>query len=334
MKSCSFETRFFAIASILVFVCQQSTQQHPVRTRPSILFYYPAPFSKIQRQQKSEGLTVIFEIVGLENSFGISILVLVDDIPIPISLSESIVSVDVCDLSHGEHEVNVLLLDRHGRQVPGVEAASLVFSVVGGRHHVFPKETEAMAHAGIALEAGLRHIRVPKPSRMLLDNHYPHALRPRQRGYSAGDHLDSSSGIDGDEHRTLVDIFLSMSMQTNGSAVMEMVDEAVSKGDLNAIYFRALLNAGSTCPGNISVFRECAEVGHALCQMAMGFRYWYGHGTEESCGKALGHYRHAARTALSMLYPMAGAVPHSMSRIMEESEVCSAPLSRQLRLTA
>jgi hypothetical protein len=195
-------------------------------------------------------------------------------------------------------------------------------TVSGGRGRVFPKATDAKMYAGIALDAGLRHRR----SHMLPDSFYPHALRQRQPGNSAGDDVDSSSGIGRDEQRALVDMFLSMSMQTNGSAVVEMVDSAASKGDLNAIYFRALLNAGDTCAGNMSVYRECADAGHALCQMALGFRFWYGHGTEESCGNALGHYRQAARTALSMLYPMAGAVPLSMSRIVEEREVRSTPL--------
>ena len=318
MKSSSFETRFFTIISIFVLIFKDSTQQHPVRSKPSILFYYPTPFSKIQRGDEDEDLTIVFEIVGLENLIGVSILMLLDDMPIPIPLTESIVSVDVCDLSDGEHEVNVHLLDGYGRQFTGVEAAALEFSVGGRRGRFSSKATEATVYAGIALEAGLRHSRAPT----LPESFYPHALRPRRRRNSAGDIRDSSADIGLNEKRDLVDIFLSMSMQTNGSAVMEIVEHAaVSKGDLNAIYFRALLKSGSTCPGNISVFRECADAGHALCQMAMGFRYWYGHGTQESCGKALGHYRQAARTALSMLYPIAGAVPPSASRIVEEGEV-------------
>jgi hypothetical protein len=318
MTICSLKTRILTITSILFVICKQSTQQQPVRNKPSVLFYYPAPFSNFRRLDHDEGLTIVFEIVGLENLFGISALMLLDDTPIPISLSDSIMSVDVSDLSNGEHEVSVHLLDGHGSQVAGVEAAVLQFSVDGGQSRAFSKESEAEMYAGISLEAGLRHSR----AQMLPNSYYPNALRPRQRGNSEGGILDSSPGIGLDEQRALVDTFLSMSLQTNGSAVMEMVDRAGSKGDLNALYFRAMLNAGPACPGNISVFRECADAGHALCQMALGFRHWYGHGTDESCGKALGYYRQAARTALSLLYPIAGAVPHSTSRIMEESEVC------------
>ncbi len=162
------KTRFFTITSILVIICRQSIQQHPVRNGPSVLFYYPAPFSKIQRLDKDEGLTIVFEIVGLEKLFGISILMLFDDTPIPIHYCESIVSIDVCDLSDGDHEVSVHLLDGHGTQVAGVEAAALRFSVSGGQGHVFPIETEAATYAGISLEAGLRQSR----ARMLPDNYY------------------------------------------------------------------------------------------------------------------------------------------------------------------
>ena len=271
-------------------------QQHPTRTRPEVLFYYPAHFSKLTNVDESVGVTIVFEVLGLEDQTDHSIVFYFDETPIPLALSGSVSSVDVFDLgSSGDHEVNVLIVDGQG-VADKVEQATLRFSVEYARKDIIDLD-DLTLDSTLLLEASLRSV----------NRKLPKALFPHVRSGKRHDLQDNV--VHSAKNKKEIEL--------NELPILEQ--PSIPEVQLDAMILNIL---DTIAPSSDESFRACIEAGHPLCHMAIGYRHWYGlDGASENCGKALAHYKFAARSALKLAYPLAGVVPQSMSRIVEDSEV-------------
>ena len=277
--------------------------------------YYPSPFSKITLNDESAELTLVFEILGLDEQAEKSVLILIDHVPIPLTVTYSVHSIDIVELGPiGEHELIIYVLDD---QEENVKPAKLRFSVE------FESKSKPLAelkeiHSALSAEANMRSM----ATEMLLNSYFPYAFSD---GHMPADSKHLSGIVDNKvlgDSADFMDLLFCSERYKNKSAVQSAALDAASKGDLNAMFIHAFWNTSNLCPSNMDSFRKCAEGGNALCHMALGFRYWYGlHATKESCGRALQHYMAAGSTAMNLNYPVAGAIPQSMVRIAEDNEV-------------
>jgi hypothetical protein len=315
---------------LLIFLfgsVRESTQQHPYRTRPEIIIYYPPPFSKIHQVEGDHGLTVVFEVFGLDVE-ALKCLMFIDDMPIPLKLTQSVQSIDVVELdSEGDHEIIISIYDDSVSK--SIISASLPFSVefqkssnsessrsAPNRVGAYPEPF----HSAVSIEASLRSVGADK----LPNLYFPFAF-PRKhdsKGPKYSPELDDDRPEFHKDAVPFLDLLLSAEKYQSDSTILIAALEAALKGDLNAMYFHAFSNASNLCPASLDSFQECAEAGNALCHMAIGYRYWYGlHNTKESCGRALRHYRAAASAAMDLIHPIAAAIPECMTRVAEDSEV-------------
>ena len=110
--------------------------------------YYPSPFSKITLNDESAELTLVFEILGLDEQAEKSVLILIDHVPIPLTVTYSVHSIDIVELGPiREHELIIYVLDD---QEENVKPAKLQFSVE------FESKSKPLERNSFSAEASMR----------------------------------------------------------------------------------------------------------------------------------------------------------------------------------